>query len=312
MITLRYLILIILICTHHGLHPMGTPTGGIAHSVASILGVPLTFFLKTITLAHAGKEAIKSIQECVNSIEKIHSTSARMLWQEEEKESQADANRYTQEEEKLRAQPSLRAAQERMIAKASELALKVYSPSHTPLVRIQALFGLNRLSLLGYKGKIYRTFISIMNSHYFLSDGTLKNYDPSKCNNERPHRIHELIAFLKTFCKTKNEYLDLLKMGADLNIATFKERHTKEQGSDSWKEHSFDISTNNPVEPETIFANSANGDFLKVISCCESAKYPLAQKLIDRHRNKHSSKILCRPYEIMKRYCTEAQSVGVR
>ena len=142
----------------------------------------------------------------------------REIW-EEESEEQEDLER---QESRLRANPTLRAAQQHLIAKALNLALTISSPLCTSVERMQALFAFNRIKLLGGTGRLYGSFLGIMNSHYFRSDGTLKSYDPSKCNNTRPHRIHELDAFLKSFCKTKDEYLGYLKKGIELGITLLR------------------------------------------------------------------------------------------
>ncbi len=315
------LILLFLISqgTYRALYPMGAPqaAAGVA-SVAAVLGAPLRVLLTALNAAREGKNILRSINEC------IHDLMPTEFWDSSSPSIKDPEKTEREDEEKLHNNPSLRATQQQLIEKALNLLLTAYCPSAHPCDRIKSLFAVNRIKVLGFKGRVFRECLATLNRHHFCFDGTLKGYDPSMNNNKQPKRIQELAAFLKTVCSSKEEYLGYLKRGIDLGIS-FTEQYENDQHENFaeksepfvWKFTAeilrkmtgFDISAFHKVEPAIVLAHKTNRNFLKVIQCCssESGQYQFnaAKELIEQHRVKHNG-ALCRPYEVMKRYYSEA------
>lgn len=306
------LLILLLICqnTYRALYPMGGPAAaaGVA-SVAAVLGTPLRVLLTAISAVRKGCDLYKNFRGCSQD----SSSEARTKSSSNELEMQAK-----KEEAELTTSLSLRVAQQQMIEKALHLLLIIYNPSTHPCNRIKSLFELNCLKFYGYKARVFHEWLSYINRHHFTTDGSLKSFElPAN-----PKHIRELACFLRALAYDKVAYRAAIKKGIECGIPQLKDYLYKQEsfwecikGLDAWKFTGeiikkmvgFDLTSLNKVEPETIIQRKTNQAFMKVIGHCEDSQFDDANHLIERHRSKHNGN-LCKPYELMRRYCNESQT----
>ncbi len=188
------------------------------------------------------------------------------------------------EETKILKTPLVRIAHKNAVDKVIKLILALYSPIVHRCDRMQALFILNHIHLLGKKERLLTAFIARTNRHYFTKEGLLRRYDPSCTNNKEPKRIRELVRFLRLICTTQKEYIDYLQEGLNQGITELtwelqedRIKELKQEGS-FWKYTTgmigqltgWQVQSWGKVDPALIRSRTANRNFVQLMELCEA------------------------------------------
>ena len=331
-----FMLALILSQTERFTRPMGVPqaTAGAA-SVAAVLGTPMAALTNTLKALQAGSAALHTIRNCLYSVGTARTSAdpkktnesgslkaLSPLWESVSHALLEREKSSLSEQKELNTSKTLRIMQLETMKKAVELMLTAYSPAAHPCDRVESLFALNGIRLLGIPGRRYHEFLSRINKHYFNYDGTLKWYDPTKQNCDNPLRVKELISFLNRFCCQKKEYLDYLQEGIKRGITALHEQYDIDV-SQAWMPKTeqsmwnyslgilhrvtgINIASLITIDPYLVCLNKTNRDFIRVINyCVENNDFFSAQQIINKHKTVHNG-LLCKNYEIMQQYYIDA------
>ncbi len=272
------------------LYAMGVPEPalGVA-SVTAALGAPLKILLTAVEAARQGCEILKSIHDCLSDMTGSSVTTRNI---------NPPRRSYHEEEEKLRKNPALQATEQSRLEKALGLLLTISSPRAHFCERIEALFTLNTMKLLGLNGCTFEKIVRVINSHYFSFDGKIRH------TNLQPVPCTELVGFLRALCPLNENFQAHLKQGLDLGIEGLAD-------CQSIKPPVLNPLAQNAVSPFLIISKKTNRYFMKVIHYCKKNEFLAAHELIERHRTRHDGH-LCRPYDVMKHYYTLMLTMSTR
>lgn len=287
--------------------------------VTSVIGAPLKILLTAFQAVRAGKDIVRCMSSCISSIKQTE------LWTATKKSIDDREKAEEEEEELLLSQPELCATQDESIAKALYYAIILYAPLSKPYERIEAIFTLNALTILGPKGRFFRKYLASRNYHYFDRDGNWKGYVPF-LSFETPQDSRSLITFLKMMCPCKHQYMEYLKLGIKRGITSFEDRYQRDQQKEWYPKSEsmlfsyakgivkhalgFDIGSLRRVQQSMVLAKNSNQLFFEIIKHCSNENgdrkkdFEKAKEVLERYRHYHHS-VACPTYEGMMRYYNE-------
>ncbi len=235
----------------------------------------------------------------------------------------------------IHAHPVLMVAHHLALDRIIKTLFIFFCPQSTSCDRMKALFLLNRMHLLGKKGRLFKDFIASSNRHYFSPEGFLLMYDPSSINNSEPHRLHELARFLKKIL-CKEHYLRYLADALKLGISGLQEIyfHDQQAGWHEPKERSlfkyakgilkemtgYDYVHNHSIDQSIIWANKTNKDFVALMTLLEQCDpqsrenttvLTAAKALIVKQKTEHRLH-QCTVVHDMQRYYEDAVRILTR
>ncbi|MBA3751357.1 hypothetical protein H0X06_00955 [Candidatus Dependentiae bacterium] len=237
----------------------------------------------------------------------------------------------TQEDEKIQSIPLIHSAHILAVEKALKLLYILYSPLSTPCDRMQALFLINHITLLGSAGKAFHSCVARINHSCFSKKGALLQYDPTRSANTDSRFIATLIHLLEKISLTKEQYLYSLQEGISYGIKALQEpyhaalnKKWKQKKESSFVNYSrgivkeitgYNLSLKK-IDPLVVCSTKTNRDFIKLINYCEidytqePARKQLlqlttAQALIAHYKSSHTNHN-CSAYSQMQRYYNDA------
>lgn len=319
---------------YQSLKTMGAPraAAGVS-SVASALGAPIGSGAKILARIYECATdllAVVSDEGDDDTIKNGMSILKKLLsfWKTPHHQSPSEQKAF-EEDELLERDPSLRSSQQKIIMRAVDHVMTAYSPLTNPAKRIEALFSVNQLKILGSTGRFFKNGLALLNRHHFTQEGLLRCYQFPLTVFERGVYVRELILFLKLISPSKEQFCAFLKKGVEKGISalndyyhrahskSWHEAHdstkTSERAKETLKELA-DLSSAEAIEQKKIVNNKVNQDFLKIIGFCSSLpksfeqlpqvemNFRLAKELLEKHRLTHSSESLCKPYLYIKNY----------
>lgn len=254
-------------------------------------------------------------------------------WTTARQEISSRKSHDTTEDELIQSSPLTHIAHTIALEKVIKLFYVMYSPYSHPCDRMQALFLVNHLQLLGSTGRQFRSFVAHLNHDYFSEKGTLHDYDPTRGATTEPRQILRFVNFLKKVCISKEHYLRSLLEGSTYGITTLQEQYFEAQQK-TWKRKKestlahysheiikgivgYDLSTKK-VDPSIVCSAKPNRDLIKLIKLCEvdHSEEPdektvislsSARTLVAQCKRAHHSHT-CNTAQYMQRYYNDAFS----
>ena len=274
-------------CQH--LYPMGAPRAAVGvSSVASAFGAPIGSLLKTAVSSQASSRILASVYDYASellgvtgedgddTIKKGTSMVKKLVCLLKSHNQQESEKKTSEEDERMENNPALKASQQKLITNAVGHLMTIYSPHSYAAKRIEALFALNQITLLGTVGRLFKNGLVLLNRRHFTKEGLLRQYVLPPYCMEKGTYLRELILFLKTISTSKEQFYAFLKTGMDKGIsalADYYERHLSNLWSgsgDTLRELAELNAAEEPVGQRRVLSNKVNNDFLKIIRFCSS------------------------------------------
>ena len=214
------------------------------------------------------------------------------------------------------------------LEKVIKLFYVMYSPHSHPCDRMQALFLVNHLQLLGSVRRQFHSCVAHINHFYFSEKGALREYDPTRTASTEPRHIRRFIQFLKKVCISQEHYLRSLKEGASYGIAVLQDQYLVDREK-SWKrkkdsrlvKYSHEIIKGilgrdlslKKIDPLLVCSTKANKDLIQLIKLCEIdytqetleksiLSFSTARALVAQCKSAHHNHTCAAPYYLQRYY----------